>query len=106
MLGGPNGISIFFCGSSSIVGWDLVKSFPDLPVSKRGFGGSQIADSTHFAPRIILRTDWQARDQVVLQWAHWFNGPLTTARTGYPPVEDLATLPDSDVISISANFWW
>jgi hypothetical protein len=58
------------------------------------------------APRIILRTDWQARDQVVLQWAHWFNGPLTTVRTGYPPVEDLATVPDKDVISISANFWW
>src|SRR4051794_21682355 len=49
----PEG-GIFFCGSSSIVRWDLKKSFPNLPVANRGFGGSQIADSTHFAPRIIL----------------------------------------------------
>jgi hypothetical protein len=58
------------------------------------------------APRIILRSDWQAHDQVVLQYAHWANGPLTTVRTGYPPVEDLAAVPDRDVLSISANFWW
>ena len=58
------------------------------------------------APRIILRSDWQARDQVVLQYAHWINGPLTTVRTGYPPVEDLSAVPDRDVLSISANFWW
>jgi hypothetical protein len=59
-----------------------------------------------FSPRIILRSDWQARDQVVIQWSHWENGPLTTVRTGYPPVEDLFTAPDTDVISISANMWW
>lgn len=49
----PEG-AIQFCGSSSIVLWDLKKSFPKLTVVKRGFGGSQIADSTHFAARIIL----------------------------------------------------
>jgi hypothetical protein len=58
------------------------------------------------APRIILRSDWQARDEVVIQYAHWFNSPLTTARDGYPPVEDINTVPDRDVLSISANFWW
>src|SRR4051794_6003440 len=46
--------AIFFAGSSSIVNWDLKKSFPDLPVVKVAFGGSQIADTTHFAPRILL----------------------------------------------------
>ncbi len=45
---------ILFVGSSSIVGWDLAKCFPDMPTINRGFGGSQIADSTHFAERIIL----------------------------------------------------
>lgn len=50
----PKEGGIYFCGSSSIVNWDLAKSFPGLPVVKRGFGGSQIDDSTHFAPRIIL----------------------------------------------------
>ncbi|HUT13320.1 MAG TPA: SGNH/GDSL hydrolase family protein [Thermoguttaceae bacterium] len=45
---------ILFVGSSSIVGWDVKKHFPDLPVINRGFGGSQIADSVHFAERIVL----------------------------------------------------
>ncbi|MDZ7616517.1 MAG: SGNH/GDSL hydrolase family protein [Patescibacteria group bacterium] len=49
----PEG-GIVFIGSSSIVGWDVEQSFPDLPVVNRGFGGSQIADSVLFAPRILL----------------------------------------------------
>ena len=49
----PQG-AILFAGSSSIVGWNLPKWFPDLTTINRGFGGSQIADSTEFAPRIIL----------------------------------------------------
>lgn len=45
---------ILFVGSSSIRLWDLHKSFPyDKPLN-RGFGGSEIADSTHFAERIIF----------------------------------------------------
>lgn len=44
-----------FVGSSSIRLWDLPRSFPDWPVLNRGFGGSQIADSVHFAPRLILK---------------------------------------------------
>lgn len=48
----PGGI--LFVGSSSIVGWDVKKCFPGLPVINRGFGGSQVADSLHFAERIIL----------------------------------------------------
>lgn len=59
-----------------------------------------------FSPRIIFRSDWQSRDQVVIQWAHWENGPLTTVRSGYPPVDDPSVTPDKDVISISANMWW
>jgi large-conductance mechanosensitive channel len=49
----PTG-GVLFVGSSSVVGWDLPKCFPDLPVTGRGFGGSQIADSVHFADRIVL----------------------------------------------------
>ena len=45
---------ILFVGSSSIVGWNLKKCFPDLPALNRGFGGSQVADSVHFAGRIVL----------------------------------------------------
>ena len=46
--------AVLFVGSSSIVRWDVKKSFPDLDVINRGFGGSEIADSVHFAPRIIV----------------------------------------------------
>ena len=44
---------ILFVGSSSIRMWDVKRSFPELPVVNRGFGGSQIEDSTHFAERVI-----------------------------------------------------
>jgi lysophospholipase L1-like esterase len=48
----PKG-GILFLGSSSIRMWDLKKWFPDLPVVNRGFGGSQICDSTHYADRLV-----------------------------------------------------
>lgn len=48
----PGGI--LFVGSSSIVGWDVNRWFPELPVVNRGFGGSYLADSYHFADRIIF----------------------------------------------------
>jgi hypothetical protein len=111
-------------GSYSLLPW-LAFSFrydnvsPGAPVSAGGLAqinsGGEFLESPAsesefafqvFAPRIILRSDWQARDQVVIQYAHWENGGLTTARTGYPPVDDLAATPDKDVVSISANFWW
>lgn len=44
---------IVFIGSSSIRRWDLKKSFPELPVINRGFGGSQLADSVKYVPRIV-----------------------------------------------------
>ena len=51
----PPSNGILFIGSSSIRGWKtLEKDFPDLPVFNRGFGGSQITDSLHFADRIVL----------------------------------------------------
>jgi lysophospholipase L1-like esterase len=46
---------IVFVGSSSIRLWSSLKSdFPGLPVINRGFGGSELADSVHFANRIIM----------------------------------------------------
>ncbi|MCB9769303.1 MAG: hypothetical protein H6751_13210 [Candidatus Omnitrophica bacterium] len=45
---------ILFIGSSSIRFWDVDAFFPNLPVINRGFGGSQIADSIHFADRILI----------------------------------------------------
>ena len=51
----PPRSGILFIGSSSIRLWKtLAADFPGHPVFNRGFGGSQIADSLHFADRIVL----------------------------------------------------
>lgn len=50
----PPAEGVVFAGSSSIRLWNLKESFPDLPAANRGFGGSCVADSTHFADRLIL----------------------------------------------------
>lgn len=47
----PGGV--VFAGSSSTRLWNLNKSFPDKGYANVGFGGSEIRDCTHFAPRII-----------------------------------------------------
>ncbi|MBC8135976.1 MAG: hypothetical protein H8F28_08840 [Fibrella sp.] len=53
--GVPPAGGIVFVGSSSIVGWKtLATDFPTLPVINRGFGGSEIQDSSYYAGRIIL----------------------------------------------------
>jgi hypothetical protein len=65
------------------------------------------------SPRLIFRTGWQAHDQVVLQYSHWFNGDRVIVREGYPPIEDRRMPPgpgrvdpDEDMISLSASMWW
>jgi lysophospholipase L1-like esterase len=47
--------AILFVGSSSIRLWDTAKWFPKLPTINRGFGGSQICDSTHFADVLVVK---------------------------------------------------
>jgi lysophospholipase L1-like esterase len=47
--------AVLFIGSSSIRVWkDLQQDFPGIPVINRGFGGSEIADSTFYADRIVF----------------------------------------------------
>jgi hypothetical protein len=58
------------------------------------------------SPRLIFRTDWQATDQLVLQYSHWMNGSQTLVRTGFPPREDPHASPDTDMISLAASMWW
>ena len=50
----PQG-AVLFIGSSTIARWKtLAEDFPTHQVINRGFGGSEIADATHFASRIIF----------------------------------------------------
>jgi hypothetical protein len=58
------------------------------------------------SPRLIFRTDWQATDQLTLQYSRFIHGALTTTRTGAPPRVDPFVQPDEDVISLSASMWW
>jgi hypothetical protein len=90
-------------GSYAILPWlaagvryDMVQ--PDKKFTDYGFNV--------LSPRVIFRTGWQAHDQVTLQYSHWFNGPLTTVKTGYPPKDDVSTVPDSDMVSLSGSMWW
>ena len=47
--------ALLFIGSSTIRFWTtLATDFPGPPIINRGFGGSEIADSTHFAGRLIF----------------------------------------------------
>ena len=46
--------AILFVGSSSIRGWKLKKYFPEWNTINRGFGGSQMSDSLHYADRIVI----------------------------------------------------
>jgi lysophospholipase L1-like esterase len=51
----PKAGGIVFVGSSSIRLWTtLTTDYPGVDVVNRGFGGSEIADATHFAGRIIV----------------------------------------------------
>ncbi len=60
------------------------------------------------SPKIILRTDWLATNQIVLQYARWFTGYLTYVPVGDPPVQvnDAAHPPDTDTFTLSASMWW
>lgn len=51
----PPESSVLFIGSSTIRLWKSLKEdFPEYSVINRGFGGSQLADSVHFADRIVI----------------------------------------------------
>ena len=49
----PKG-EILFVGSSTIRLWDLKASFPDLKTINRGFGGSEMQDTTRYVDRIVV----------------------------------------------------
>ncbi len=97
----PEG-GIAFIGSSSIRMWSsLQQDFPGKPVYNRGFGGSEVRDSTWYADRIVIpyaprqvvlyagdndlnsgRTPQQVRDDV-LAFVQRIRRDLPTARISY-----------------------
>ncbi len=51
----PEKNGIVFVGSSTIRMWDVKKSFPDLAIIHRGFGGSQTVDMAYYTRRIVTK---------------------------------------------------
>jgi lysophospholipase L1-like esterase len=99
----PRG-AVLFVGSSSIRLWgDLADAFPDHRVINRGFGGSTIADSTHFAERIVIKH----RPRIVVLYAG--DNDLARKKTPEQVASDFAAfvarihkdLPDTRVLFIS-----
>ncbi|MBB6050704.1 GDSL-type esterase/lipase family protein [Armatimonas rosea] len=72
----PRPGGIVFVGSSTIRIWkSLEKDFPGYNTLNRGFGGSQLPDSTHFAPRILL--PYQPRQIVLFAGTNDINAKRT-----------------------------
>ena len=101
----PKG-ALLFIGSSTIRRWTtLAMDFPQCQVINRGFGGSEIVDATHFAPRIIFPSapraiyfrsggnDLWARKSVEQVFAD-FKEFVATVH---------AKLPNTDIIFVSLN---
>lgn len=100
----PQG-AIVFIGASSIVRWDLPTYFPELGVRaiNRGFGGSLIADSVHFADRVVI--PYKPRMVVLYAGDNDVETPVTPEQIAASFTEFdkkvHAALPDTKIIFIS-----
>lgn len=101
----PQG-AVLFIGSSSIRLWDtLAKDFPELTVINRGFGGSQIADSVRYAPRIVI----PYRPRMVVLYAG--GNDLNAGKTPEQVLKDFqafvqvvrSSLPETRIVYVSIN---
>lgn len=49
--------SVIFVGSSSIRGWKIRESFPEIPALNRGMGGAELSDLIFFLDETVLKYD-------------------------------------------------
>jgi lysophospholipase L1-like esterase len=71
--------AVLFIGSSSIRMWtNVARDFPEFTVINRGFGGSQIEDSVHFAERIVI--PYEPRQIIFYAGGNDINAGKTPAR--------------------------
>jgi hypothetical protein len=100
---GANKLKAGFEGTYGLLSWlaaSLRFDYVDPFTKESALGFSEVS------PRLIFHSDWQSTDQIVLQYTHWFYGDLTPTRAGEPPMYDFVTVPDANVVSISASMWW
>ena len=102
----PPGGGILFTGSSTIRLWETLQAdFPGRPVINRGFGGSEIADATHFADRIIFP---YAPKQIILRAG---GNDIHNGRTPSEVASDFAEfvrvvrthLPTTEILYLAVN---
>lgn len=97
----PGGI--VFVGSSSIRRWDLAKSFPDLLVLNRGFGGSHLGDVAALAERIVI--PYQPRVVVIYGGDNDMNAGKSPAdvELAFRTLTDklLAALPETEIFYLA-----
>jgi lysophospholipase L1-like esterase len=79
---------VLFVGSSSIRYWDVAKAFPSLQTVRRGYGGSHVTDTLHFANRLIFRY----QPSLVVFYAG--DADVAAGKTARQIAEDTATLVD------------
>ena len=59
-----------------------------------------------FSTRLLMHTNWLARDEIALQYSYFSDGSAVYVRTGYPPVVNPAITPDANVLSLIGTIWW
>ena len=99
----PQG-ALLFTGSSTIRRWaSLAQDFPQHKVINRGFGGSEIADATHFADRIIF--PYRPRMVLLRAGGNDINAGKSPEQVFADFKEFVATvhakLPETDIVFIS-----
>lgn len=101
----PTG-AVLFVGSSSIRFWKtLAQDFPQYNVIDRGFGGSTIADCTHYADRIVI----PYRPSLIV--LHAGSNDLSAGKTPQRVYDDFrafvekvrAALPETPIAFVSIN---
>jgi lysophospholipase L1-like esterase len=98
--------AILFLGSSTIRLWKtLARDFPGVPLINRGFGGSEIADATHFAARLVFP---YAPKQIIFRSG---GNDLQTGKTPEQVCADFqafvatvhSRLPETEIVFLSWN---
>jgi len=90
-------------GTYTLLSWLAASARLDYVKPTSNFPGQEFGV---VSPRLIFRSGWQSRNQVVLQYSHFTYGSSPLVRSGYPAVDDPTLKPDKDMISLSASMWW
>jgi hypothetical protein len=90
-------------GTYSLLSWLAVSArmdqvWPDVDYTDTAFA--------QISPRVLLRSGWNAHDQVALQYTRFIYGSQTIVRSGFPLRDDPFLVPDNDMFALTASLWW